>query len=188
MSVLVGGKEGPVDLENIQSRDLPVSKGLAVSAHRGSITTLSLEHMAKTAPSVSFVHGYPGLVQTGIFRGSGLMMAMVRVAVGVLGPFMAIPVEESGERHLYLATSAKYPAASGMESADGVSVADEGAAANGSDGQVGSGVYTVDEWGNSAGGKAVEQLLQKMRGDGTAHKLWADTEEQFLRITGKTVL
>lgn len=94
-----------------------------------------------------------------------------------------MPNEECGERHVFLATSAKYPAGAHGNAASGVPLASGVAVARGTDGTSGSGVYTVDWEGESTGPK-VEELLAKLRKEGVVEKIWGNTEEEFKRITG----
>lgn len=62
-------------------------------------------------------------------------------------------------------------------------MAGEVAVARGTNGQTGSGVYSVDLAGESSGPK-VEKLLAGLREEGVAEKFWKHTEEEFMRITG----
>jgi hypothetical protein len=55
--------------------------------------------------------------------------------------------------------------------------------ARAADGKTGGGVYSVDHHAESAPAR-VEALLNGMRKDGTAEKVWAHVEEEFVRITG----
>ena len=159
---------------------------MARRGHSSSMVTLALEALAGKAPDVSFVHDCPGVVKSGIARGTtGAMWTAMKVVLAVAGQLLYIPQEESGERHLFLATSAKYPAginatASGVPLADGVQVA------RGTNGEVGSGVYSIDQKCDSAG-PSVEKLLAELRREGVGEKLWGDIEEQFKRVTGTEV-
>lgn len=151
--------------------------------HGASIATLSMEELAKKAPSVSFIHAFPGPVKSGIGRGAGPGLFVMRMVFSVIGPLIYIPLEESGQRHLYLCTSARYPAKVG-EKPEAVALGGGLSVAKGTDGQIGSGIYTVDELCESAG-ESVDELLAKLRKDSTAEKVWQDMEEEFVRITGK---
>lgn len=177
VSVFAGTKEGPIYTNDFQARkEIPL---LAQRGHLVSMVTLSLAALAKEAPDVSFIHDYPGAVKSGIGRGAGVAMFMIRTVFTALGPLINIPITESGERHLFLATSAMYPASMGDDTTSGVSLASGLSTARGIGG--GSGVYTVDSAGQSAGPK-VEDLLADFEKDGTADKLWKHTEEEFKRI------
>ncbi len=68
----------------------------------------------------------------------------------------------------------------------GVPLAGTLVTARGSDGRTGSGVYSIDHKGDSAPPK-VEQLLEKLRHDGTAQKAWNYVTADFIRITGTEV-
>lgn len=60
--------------------------------------------------------------------------------------------------------------------------------ARGSDGQRGSGVYTVDDKGGSSSAK-VEHMLREFRENGTTGKpeVWEYIRGDFLKITGTEV-
>ncbi|RDL31847.1 Uncharacterized protein BP5553_09249 [Venustampulla echinocandica] len=181
VSVAVATKEGPVDTTDFQCRNS--TQGLlALRGHAASQITLSLEALAKKAPDVSFVHGFPGPVKSGIGRGTtGLAMALMKGVFLVLGLFMSMPLVEVGERHLWLCTSAVYPARVGGK--DGIPAPKGIEVAKGTDGESGSGVYTVDKHGDSAGQQVVE-LLGKLRKEGVDELVWRDVESEFKRITG----
>jgi hypothetical protein len=85
---------------------------------------------------------------------------------------------ECGERHVYLCTSGRYPGRDEKADREGDGVA------VGVDGKVGSGVYSVDWDGESAGTKTVE-VIQKLVEDGMVDKFWDHTMEQFVRVTGR---
>ncbi|MCJ1477738.1 hypothetical protein MMC13_006411 [Lambiella insularis] len=185
VSVFTGGKEGPVDTTDLQGWNVPM---LAQRGHASSLVTLSLEVFAKKAPNVSFIHGFPGPVKSGIGRGTkGALMFTLKAVFTVRGLLVNMPVEECGERHLFLATSARYPAGTEGNVAPGVPLAGGVKVARGTDGNDGSGVYSIDQYGESAGPK-VEELLAKMKKDGTEGKIWNNMEEEFKRIAGEAVV
>ena len=174
-----GGNEGHVDTSDFQGRRVPLLK---LRGHFITIITLSLEIMARTAPNISFVHDFPGSVNTALFkRTPGVIMVIMRTFFGLFGRWLCVPIEECGERHLYLATSARYPPKSGMCPAvplnDGIDVA------QGTTGQCGSGVYSI-LWDCESCSPAVRKLLAGYRDDGTAEEIWRHTESEFNRITG----
>jgi hypothetical protein len=179
VSVFAGTKEGPVDTTDFQGWKVPI---LSARGHAASLVTMSHEALAKRAPDVSFVHDFPGPVKSGIGRGAtGAVMFIMKAVFTVLGPLFYIPNEESGERHLFFATSAMYPAGTGGEKAPGVPGGV--AVARGTNGEIGGGVYSINQNGESAGPK-VEELLAKMRKEGVVEKLWKHTEGEYKRITG----
>ena len=87
---------------------------------------------------------------------------------------------------MFLATSAMYPPREGGAAVAEVPIHGKLAVARGSDGQTGSGMYSVDNKGESASPK-VEQLLAKFREDGTAEKVWDYVAARFKKITGVEV-
>jgi len=180
VTIFTAGKEGPITTSDIQGWKVPM---LAARGHSSSIVTLSLEAIAKKAPDVSFIHSFPGAVKTGLARGTtGAAMFAIKAIFHVIGPLVYIPVTEVGERQLFLATSARYPASPARDTASGVPLADGVLIAKGTDGEIGSGVYSVDWKGESAGPK-VEELLAKMRKEGVVEQVWKHTEEEYNRIT-----
>lgn len=182
VSVLAATKEGPINTADLQGWKVPILKQQGQGA---SLVTLSLESLAQKAPDVSFIHNFPGAVKTGIARGTtGALMAVVKTVFTLLGPFFYIPLKEVGERHVFLATSAKYPARKEGAATAGVPLGEGVVVARGTDGRPGSGVYSVDVNGESAGPK-VEELLAGFRKEGLGEKVWEEVESQFVRITGK---
>ena len=138
------------------------------------------------APEVSFVHNFPGPVNSGIARD---MTGVIGFLVRFLGPlfmyFVAIPPEESGAYHLYFATNGAY-CPKIMDQADSgivTSTTLNSAKARGLDGVIGSGMYSIDERGESARVE-IEAELAQFRNDGTKDKIWEDLQQQWRRITG----
>ncbi|KAJ5380699.1 uncharacterized protein N7496_003127 [Penicillium cataractarum] len=180
VTVLAAGHEGPIYADDFQSRNVPLRH---VRGHNVSMTDLMLEHMASLAPEVSFIHDYPGPVKSGFGRETNSVLMKVAITIfKIVGPLVYIPLRESGERHLFFATSARYPPRSGSEAA-GVPVSGDVVVSGGTSGDVGSGVYAVNWDGESAGAKSL-QVLAKMRGEGMVARLWQDTMAEFKRVTG----
>ena len=181
VTVCAATKEGSIDTTDFQGWKVPA---LSLRGHVSSLVTLSLEALAKKAPDVSFVHDFPGPVKSGIGRGvKGAAMLILVAVFKIIGPFIYMPNQESGERHLFFATSARYPAGKGGDEASGVPLAGGVAVARGTSGESGSGVYSVDQYGESAG-PPVEELLAKFRKEGMVEKVWEQMEEEYERITG----
>lgn len=181
INIFTAGKEGPVYADDIQGKKVPV---LSARGHAASLVTLTLEVLAKRAPNVSFIHDFPGSVKSGLARrGQGALVFAINTITNLLGPFVFMPPTECGERHIFLATSARYPA-SFEDASSGIPLTDGLVVAKGTNGEVGSGVYSIESNGESAGPKVVE-LLAKYGEDGTREKVWKDVQEQFMRITGQ---
>ncbi|KND87342.1 Retinol dehydrogenase 14 [Tolypocladium ophioglossoides CBS 100239] len=184
VTVFAGTKEGTIHANDFQGRN---GSMLSLRGHFSSMMTFALEAVAKNAPNVSFIHVYPGFVKTNYGNDlEGPMFTVLRAVFDavfpVIGPLIATPVNETGERQLFFATSARFPeggesAAAGVPGPKGVTVA------RGTNGKSGSGVYSITNDGETAPHK-VEQLLGKLRKGGTAQKVWLQVEEEFVRITG----
>lgn len=185
VSVAGGGCEGPLDPSDFPALRVPLR---ALRGHLCTLQTLGLEAVAKMAPEVGFVHDYPGTVDTGLAgRRAGLMAMVIRAYIYFLGRWVCVPVEEAGERHLYLATSAMYPAASrggtaGSES--GVPLGKDVEVMRGTIGVVGSGVYSVG-WDGESCSPAVRELLAGLRDKGMVDELWRHTQGEYKRVTGR---
>ena len=147
--------------------------------HSSSLVTLMHARFATEAPTVSFVHDYPGHVNSNIARGTTGVLSQVMGLVKLLGPLVYIPEQESGERHLYFATSARFKAKEGIDGA--IPLTGEVTLARGIDGVEGSGVYSADQV-NETAKPAVEELLTKYIAEGYMDKIWAMFEEEYKRI------
>ena len=174
VSVLGPGGESAIDFDDL---DLKHNYSLRkAAAHAITMTDFAFEEFATKNPTVSFVHSYPGGVKTGFFKESGFAIrAMARLALTLMSPWM-IPIEESGERHLYAATSAAYPPKAGEEG--GVEVGD-GDVKKGSAGEIGTGAYFI---GSDGERRANEKLLKELRGKDAGAKVWAHTMKLFENI------
>jgi len=127
------------------------------------------------------VHDYPGTVNTALLsRMKGVSGALMRAYVYLLGRWVCVPVEESGERHLYLATSARFPPLRGGN--DAVRLGDGVGVALGMSREIRTGVYSVG-WDCESSSRAVQELLAGLRGKGMVEEIWRHTEGEFKRIT-----
>lgn len=177
--------EGAIDISNISGAGLPLSQW---RNQISSITTLSLEEAARRAPDVSFIHTVPGIVRGGIMRDAegGLGLRAQIAIANLLMPFIETRPDECGERHLFVATSAMYAPGQSGGAHSGVPLVGNLAAARGSNGRTGSGVYSVDNKTKSASPK-VEKLLAEFRKNGTAEKVWSYVATDLKKITGSDV-
>lgn len=179
VNIFCGSKEGPINLLDLQLRGTKAGDLIKQRGHGASIITLISAHFSQIAPTVSFIHDFPGFVKTNIARDTrGLVFGFMKV-IGTLFAFRYIPALESGERHLYLATSARYPPAEGRD--EGVRLSEEIVIARGIDGAPGGGVYSTDE-ANESAGPAVEDFLKSMKKDGMVEKVWKLTDAEYARI------
>jgi len=129
VTVGAGSLEGPIDRSDLPALHVPLPE---LRGHLGSLITLGLEAVAKTASEVSFIHDYPGTVNTPFIS---------YLSEEQLKAYELVSVEDSGERHIFLATSAKFPAVGGQS--DGVRLEDGVEVAIGSTGEVAGGLYSV---------------------------------------------
>lgn len=180
MTVFAATKEGPIYTDDLPALRLPITKA---RGHIVSMITLAFEHISKQAPEVSFIHDYPGFVNTGMSRElkPSLMMTVMKGIFRVIGLFLNTPIDEVGERQLFIATSARFPAQTG--GADGVPLGEGLEIATGTEGKTGGGVYSIDNL-NEPAGQSVLSLLSKLRQEGIAEQAWKHTEAEFLRVTG----
>lgn len=173
VSVLGGGFEG-----NINTKDLDLKDGyniVSCAIHSVTMTSLAMEHLAAKHP-VSFVHVYPGLVGTNIYSNSfpRPMAAVYNYGVWpMMWPF-SVNLEESGKRHLFHSTSARYPANTALAASksQGTAVPEGLQLAMGSNGTVGSGAYLMNWRGETS---AAGRKMQRLREQGVAKKVWEHT-------------
>ncbi|KAF1348457.1 putative short-chain dehydrogenases/reductase [Delphinella strobiligena] len=168
VSVLGGGFEGDIDINNL---DLKRGYNIVSCAmHSVTMTSLAMEHLA-ASHRASFVHVYPGLVGTNIYTNSFPPPLAAVYNYGMwplLYPF-SVNIDESGQRHLFHSTSARYPA----NKVHAPSAIPNGLqAALGSDGTVGSGTYLMNWKGETS---AAGKKMQKLREQGVAQKVWDHT-------------
>ncbi|KAH8162616.1 hypothetical protein CIB48_g5626 [Xylaria polymorpha] len=170
----------------------PTARGVSAARRTGfpllkwrdqiaSIGTLLLEEAQRRAPDVAFVHTVPGVVRSGIMRDvqPTLRLSIIIAVSRLLAPLINVPPAECGERHVFAATSAAFAPAEG---AGGAGVPLVGmAAARGTDGRVGSGVYSLSQKLDPALPK-VEEVLRRFREDGTARKVCDAVAADFKRI------
>lgn len=180
VSVLSGTYEGTIDEGDLQGWKVSMMKS---RGHGTSTATLWLEGVAQKAPTVTFINAFPGAVDSGIMRGTkGPLFFVMKIMWKLLARFITVPKDEVGARHTYLSTSARYPPAKGGEA--GVPLGDGIAVAKGVDGELGSGVYSVDQHGESS--PKTTEVLAKYKKEGMMEKVWNHHEEEWVRITGTT--
>lgn len=171
VSVLSAGDEGSLIMDDLSLKNNFSLRNCA--RHSITMTSLSLEELAKAHSATSFVHAYPSAVKTGIMRDFG---PITRTAIDTLyffaKPFF-VPLEESGERHLYAATSSRFSPRGAQDVAD---------AAPGSDGKKGSGAYLLHWNGIDNGNK---KPLQELRKNDSGKTVWKHTLDMFDSICGQ---
>ena len=172
-----GAHDGPIDAADFPALRQPLA---TYRGHTCAMASLCLARLAAAAPDVAFVNDYPGFVVTRLVMSfPGYYGVLMRLLVALVGWWVAVPLDESAARHLFLVTSEAYkpregagvgvPLVQGLEVHDGI------------DGKPGSGVYSVGSDGEGPGKKAVA-LLEGYRNDGMQDKVWAHVTGELERI------
>ena len=167
ISVLAAGKENSIFLD-----DLALKKNYGLRSclnHAATMNSFAAEELAAANPRTSFIHNEPGLVKTNLARGLGPVLKVVSGALMFVATPWVVPFQESGERHLYEATSNSYPP---------VSVSEESAVI-GSNGVKGSGAYLLS-WDGAPCGAA--SIMEKHRSNDAGKLIWKHTLEVFERV------
>lgn len=169
ISVLSAGMEN-----NIYLDDLALKKSYGMRSclnHAVTMNSFAAEELAAANPRTTFIHSEPGAVKTNLARGLGpLLKAASEAFMFVITPCI-IPFQESGERHLYEATSNSYPP---------LSISEESAVI-GSNGVKGSGAYLLS-WDGAPCGAA--SIMEKYRSKDAGKLIWKHTLEVFERVCG----
>ncbi|XP_014557488.1 hypothetical protein COCVIDRAFT_36969 [Bipolaris victoriae FI3] len=141
-----------------------------VMVHASAMLSLSAAQLAKQHPETTYMHAYPSGVETGVTRQVfGPLNGVAKFVLSKLGRLMFVPQGESGERHLFAATSPIYAPRVAAETTSMV----------GSDGVVGSGSYLLN-WNGEI--LADTDNARKLRDDGGVDKVWQHTEEVLKSI------
>ncbi|KAI0095673.1 hypothetical protein GGR51DRAFT_544837 [Nemania sp. FL0031] len=180
VTVAAGSKEGKIFTDDFPAEHLGL---LTFRPHITSLITLSLEALAKQAPEVSFIHDYPSFVKTGLSRElTGIGATIMKIVFAPLMALLQVPIDETGERQTFFATSARFPPSEPRD-ADGVALGEGVAVAAGVNGNPGGGIYSID-WEAEGTSPRVQKLMHDFSQDGTAEKLWKHTEDEYMRVTG----
>lgn len=171
VSVYGGGFEFPINIDDL---DLKHNFSLLNSyRHSITMTSLSMDHLAATHPAVGFVHAYPGLVGTNIYTNSFPAPISTFYNYGMwplMMPF-SVNLRESGERHLFHLSSARYPAKEGLTN-QGVSVAPS-EVTKGTRGETGSGAYLLNWKGEI---RPTRETMRDYREKGVGELVWKHTQ------------
>ncbi|KAL1889512.1 hypothetical protein Sste5346_008890 [Sporothrix stenoceras] len=172
VSVLAAGHEAQIDESDLS---LTKPKSFNVSAgniHTTTMMTLSLEHMARENPQISFVHTFPGIVSTPLLgkTSSGVLGMVLRWAVVPLMALFAMTPAEAGKRGLFTATSACYGVDEGL-----VSLAEGATVAKKSEG----GIFLVNQKGEYADN---DKVLRGLRERKVGDAVWEHTQDVFAAI------
>ena len=170
-----GEESSALELDNL---DLKRGFSLRKAAiHSTTMTDFAFEEAAKKYSSTSFVHAFPGAVKTGLLKEFGPLMRFCGKIVFALASPWTVDITESGERHLYAATSGVYPA---REHDGGVEPGTE-SVKKGSNEEVGTGAYLI---GSDGERRAVDSALRDLRSRGAGEKVWQHTLDLFKSVRG----
>ncbi|KAN0103058.1 NAD(P)-binding protein [Hyaloscypha variabilis] len=190
ISILAGGKESAIDLNDLEvHNDITFAKA---AANGTTQTTLAFEELAKSYPSVTFIHKYPGFVDTGVIGRflstiTGPLAIPATVAKWAILPIVnwfSMTIDEAGERGLFLATSARYPPSKpktdfvGVELPQGLEVANTSVIKDG----VSNGVYRLGSLDDSA---PDGDVLPGYRLDNVGKTVWEETQAVWDRAISR---
>jgi len=113
VSVLAGGMERAViNLDDMDLKKPGNFNAIKAQTQYAVMNTLGLEQLANDNPDVTFIHSWPGWVNTGnVRRGqdpNSIMSWFVWLILGPLIALFSISDEVSGQRHLFQSTSAAF--------------------------------------------------------------------------------
>ena len=170
VSVLAGGLEwaASVDLDDLDLKKPGNFGAMKARMQYPAMNTTTLEKLADDNPSVTFIHSWPGIVNTGnVRRGSdpnSLMAWFVWLILEPLIRLFATSDEVSGQRHLFQSTSAAF---------GGRGVGWKGKPGVNSRGEQGDGLFLVNyKCDCTPNAKAVSLLREKAQG-----KIWKHTQD-----------
>ncbi|KAJ6015999.1 hypothetical protein N7540_010590 [Penicillium herquei] len=170
VSVLSAGYETSLQLDDL---DLKTHYSLRnCSSHAITMNTLFMRELAAAHPATTFIHAYPGGVKTGLMREFGPLTRAAINALAILAKPWMVPLDESGQRHLYASTSPRFPPRASGEGPD---------AADGADGKQGSGAYLL-AWDGSITGN--RKILEAADENETGKLVWKHTWGIFQSICG----
>lgn len=161
ISVLAGGQEAAIATDDLTLSNPSNYSFPASAVHSATMTSLAFDALSAANPSVSFIHIFPGFVNTTLLdglsqSGKGLLGTLVWLAGSVLLPVLklfATSLKEAGERELYVSTSERYAV-----------------------GQSKGGFWRLKPDGDEAGDVAI---FETYREEGMAQKIWDHTLEIF---------
>ena len=179
ISVLGGDFEG-----NIKANDLDLKHNYNVvscAMHSVIMTSLAMEHLA-ASHRASFIHAFPGIVGTNIYTNSfpQPLAALYNYGMWPLMYPFSVDLGESGERHLFHATSERYPARN-LEKSGAVAAHKGDRVAMGSNEVLGSGAYLMNWKGETS---TAGKKMQRLRAQGMTRRVWEHTTDLLSRTVG----
>ncbi|KAI1369830.1 short-chain dehydrogenase/reductase [Xylaria arbuscula] len=171
VSVLAGGQEGSVD-EDLGLENPGNFSTSSASYHSCTMNTLMSERLASENPRVSFIHAFPGMVNTPLFNhlSSGIKGTLLSYTIAPVAKLFGRSVSDAGHWGLFIATSARYSVD------DGVVPLTMGI---GKAGRTKGGIFLVNEKGETIDN---EKVLGPFRKRGVDKKIWTHTQQVFASI------
>ncbi|KAM5483604.1 hypothetical protein MaudMau93_006253 [Microsporum audouinii] len=113
VSVLAGGLEKTsIDVDDLDLKKPGNFGSVKAQIQYGTMNTMGWEKLAQGNPSVTFIHSWPGWVNTGNARRgwepNSVMAWVVRIILEPLISIFSFSDDESGQRHLFQCTSAAF--------------------------------------------------------------------------------
>ncbi|KAI1821830.1 hypothetical protein F4861DRAFT_440781 [Xylaria intraflava] len=171
VSVLGGGVEwvNSINLDDLDLKKPGNFGSVTAQAHYTAMNTITLDALAKQSPNVTFVHSWPGWVNTGnakkgISDPNSVAAWFVRLIILPLVGFIGLREDESAQRHLFQSTSAVF---------GGRGVAWEGQPGINSRGTAENGLFLVNFRCNCTPNARVVTLLRER----AQEKVWEHTQK-----------
>jgi hypothetical protein len=180
LSIASGSYEGIIQMHDLPALTIPLSQ---LRGHAASTMTLVFQQLANENPDVSFITDHPGTVVTpSLQQIPGILGLIARATIFLIGRWITVPLSESAERHVFLATSDSFKAKSGE--AKGVPLVNGLEIHGGIDGEKGSGLYSVN-WNCEGPSETAIKLLKDYNANGTADKVWKHCQSELERLVSE---
>ena len=171
VSVLAGGMESSsISLDDLDLKKPGNFGGIKAQVQYTAMNTMTLEKLANENPNVTFIHSWPGWVNTGNIRRSAdpntITAWLFWLLLEPLIYFLSFSDEESGQRHLFQGTSAAF---------GGRGVPWKGKLGVNSLGKQADGLFLVNYKCNCTPNAKVMRILREK----AQAKIWDHTQEVF---------
>jgi hypothetical protein len=114
VSIFGGGFENTkISLEDFDHEKPGAWGPISLQGQMSNMLSVCMDQLAEENPDVTFVHQHPGLVWTGsgtraLPKERWMMHWVMGFLLTLINPILGVPLKDSGERTLYLMTSAQY--------------------------------------------------------------------------------
>ncbi|VUC34844.1 unnamed protein product [Clonostachys rosea] len=170
VSIKGGGLEkADIDVDDLELKKPGAYGGIKSQIQVIAMSTLVMEKIAEQEQDVTFIHTFPGQVNTGNNMTSdvspnSVMHWAMRLVVGPLVKVIGLSPKESAQRHLFASTSALY---------GGRGVPTDLPAAKNTRGGNGPGLFLVNQYCDAS---MNEKVLEQLR-ETAQEKIWVYTQE-----------